>query len=118
LRTRVAAYRPIASETPGQTRIGASASAPSARMMSRLRYNRVDPRATPCARRLTMSTPRSVRCPTCSKPVAWVAESRWRPFCSERCKLIDLGAWANGSYRIPAVDNDDDVPDEDGDKTR
>lgn len=43
-----------------------------------------------------------IKCPTCGKPVRWVAEERWRPFCSERCRLIDLGAWADGSHAIPA----------------
>ena len=42
-----------------------------------------------------------VDCPTCGKAVAWRPESRWRPFCSERCKLIDLGEWLNESRRIP-----------------
>ncbi|HVE49901.1 MAG TPA: DNA gyrase inhibitor YacG [Casimicrobiaceae bacterium] len=55
-----------------------------------------------------MTPNRTVACPTCGKQVAWTPESTWRPFCSERCKLIDFGAWANESYRIPAVDNDDD----------
>jgi len=41
-----------------------------------------------------------VKCPTCSKPVVWDKTSRWRPFCSERCKLIDLGEWANESYAV------------------
>jgi endogenous inhibitor of DNA gyrase (YacG/DUF329 family) len=40
--------------------------------------------------------------------VDWTPGARWRPFCSERCKLIDFGAWANESYRIPAVERDDD----------
>jgi endogenous inhibitor of DNA gyrase (YacG/DUF329 family) len=40
--------------------------------------------------------------------VEWTATSKWRPFCSERCKLIDLGAWANESYRVPVVEKDDD----------
>lgn len=43
---------------------------------------------------------RSVSCPTCSKGVVWSAESLWRPFCSERCRLIDLGEWASESHRI------------------
>ncbi|MBW7861968.1 MAG: DNA gyrase inhibitor YacG [Rhodocyclaceae bacterium] len=47
---------------------------------------------------------RSVRCPGCGASVAWTKESRFRPFCSERCKQIDLGAWASGEYRVPAVD--------------
>ena len=55
-----------------------------------------------------MPEPRIVSCPTCGKPVPWKTESAWRPFCSERCKLIDFGAWANESYRIPAVENDDE----------
>jgi len=33
--------------------------------------------------------------------VEWAPTSRWRPFCSERCKLIDLGAWASGERVIP-----------------
>jgi endogenous inhibitor of DNA gyrase (YacG/DUF329 family) len=41
-----------------------------------------------------------VKCPTCEKPVTWNAESRWRPFCNDRCRLIDLGAWADESHRI------------------
>jgi hypothetical protein len=42
----------------------------------------------------------------------WGPQSPFRPFCSERCKLLDLGAWASESYRIPAVDppDDDDEP--------
>jgi endogenous inhibitor of DNA gyrase (YacG/DUF329 family) len=47
-----------------------------------------------------------VNCPVCDKKVAWVAENRYRPFCSERCKQIDLGAWANEEYRVPASDPD------------
>jgi len=45
--------------------------------------------------------PTTVNCPTCSKDVVWNDESKWRPFCSERCKLIDLGEWASESHRIP-----------------
>ena len=40
-------------------------------------------------------------CPTCNKPVEWSATSKWRPFCSERCRLIDLGAWVSGQRAIP-----------------
>lgn len=49
-----------------------------------------------------------VKCPTCGKPVEWSLEQRWRPFCSERCKLIDLGSWADESYRIG--DNEQKAP--------
>lgn len=40
-------------------------------------------------------------CPTCKKPKTWVPENSFRPFCSERCKLIDLGAWADEQHRVP-----------------
>lgn len=50
-----------------------------------------------------MTSPyRIVACPTCGKSVEWRTENRWRPFCSERCKLIDLGEWATERYRVPA----------------
>jgi len=51
--------------------------------------------------------PRLVPCPTCGKSVSWTSESAWRPFCSERCKLIDLGAWATERYRVPVVEDKD-----------
>jgi uncharacterized protein len=50
--------------------------------------------------------PRSVNCPTCAKPVVWEPASRWRPFCSERCKLIDIGAWASETYRVAGPELD------------
>ena len=61
------------------------------------------------------SQQRIVNCPQCGAPVAWTRESRYRPFCSERCKTIDLGAWASEKYRVPAVERDDDIMPEDGD---
>ncbi|SEG42127.1 hypothetical protein SAMN04487953_13113 [Billgrantia desiderata] len=51
--------------------------------------------------------PLTVACPQCRKKVAWSESNPYRPFCSERCKLIDLGAWADESHRIagePALD--------------
>ena len=51
---------------------------------------------------------RVVACPQCGKNVVWDASSPWRPFCSERCRLIDLGAWASESYRIPVSGNNKD----------
>jgi endogenous inhibitor of DNA gyrase (YacG/DUF329 family) len=48
-----------------------------------------------------MTQMRTVACPTCGAPVEWKKESRFRPFCSERCRLIDLGAWVAESYRVP-----------------
>ena len=50
-----------------------------------------------------MSRPqRAVACPACGKPAAYGPANPHRPFCSERCKMIDLGAWASESYRVPA----------------
>lgn len=43
---------------------------------------------------------RRVRCPTCRRPAA-LDGNPYRPFCSERCKLLDLAAWADERYRIP-----------------
>ncbi|EZH81616.1 DNA gyrase inhibitor YacG [Ectopseudomonas composti] len=51
----------------------------------------------------------TVQCPTCGAPVEWKAENTYRPFCCERCKLIDLGAWASGEHAIPGNDLEDDV---------
>jgi len=45
---------------------------------------------------------RTVNCPSCGAPVAWTAENRHRPFCSARCKGLDLGAWASDQYRVAA----------------
>jgi len=44
---------------------------------------------------------KAVSCPTCGKQVVWSDASRWRPFCSERCRLIDLGEWLEEEKRIP-----------------
>ncbi|WP_298443212.1 DNA gyrase inhibitor YacG [uncultured Ferrimonas sp.] len=42
----------------------------------------------------------TVKCPTCETDVVWQAQSTFRPFCSERCKLIDLGEWAEERHTI------------------
>ena len=41
-----------------------------------------------------------VKCPTCGRKVEWTEQQLWRPFCSERCRLIDLGKWAGEEHRI------------------
>lgn len=51
----------------------------------------------------------TVKCPNCSKQVAWQANNRFRPFCSKRCQLIDLGEWANEQRVIPGKTNDAEV---------
>jgi endogenous inhibitor of DNA gyrase (YacG/DUF329 family) len=53
-----------------------------------------------------MSTPaptrRIVTCPTCGGESVYSPDNPYRPFCSERCKNVDFGAWAAESYRVPA----------------
>ena len=57
--------------------------------------------------------PRLVACPQCGASAEWDPKNPWRPFCSERCKMIDLGAWATESYRIPVEDDDDKLEHDD-----
>lgn len=56
--------------------------------------------------------PRLVRCPGCGREAEYSTDNPWRPFCSERCKSGDFGAWANESYRVaaPPSDSDDSDP--------
>jgi len=54
-------------------------------------------------------SPTRVKCPTCKREIDWSA-SPFRPFCSERCRLIDLGAWLSEQRAIPG----DTTPDESG----
>jgi endogenous inhibitor of DNA gyrase (YacG/DUF329 family) len=66
-----------------------------------------------------------MQCPICKKPVEQPGRGRpgpedvsraYFPFCSERCKLIDLGRWLGGKYQIPVVERDEsDVNGGDGD---
>lgn len=50
-----------------------------------------------------------IRCPICKKDTVWKGNP-FRPFCSERCRLIDLGKWASEEYKIPG--EKEDIPDE------
>jgi len=43
----------------------------------------------------------TVKCPGCGNRLEWNPANPWRPFCSERCKLIDLGAWFKEEHAIP-----------------
>ena len=52
--------------------------------------------------------PRTVVCPTCGGHSVYAQENRYRPFCSERCKNVDLGAWASEGFRMPADTPPDD----------
>ena len=49
----------------------------------------------------TIPQAKQVACPTCKKLVTYDINNPFRPFCSQRCKMIDLGDWANENYRIP-----------------
>ncbi|MCP4125533.1 MAG: DNA gyrase inhibitor YacG [Gammaproteobacteria bacterium] len=49
----------------------------------------------------------TTNCPTCNSPVKWESNSIWRPFCSKRCKLIDLGDWLDENHRIPDTNRQD-----------
>lgn len=51
--------------------------------------------------------PEKLKCPICRKPTVW-NNNPHRPFCSERCRLIDLGAWVQERYRIPSEETDYD----------
>jgi endogenous inhibitor of DNA gyrase (YacG/DUF329 family) len=51
---------------------------------------------------------RIVTCPSCGGPSVYAPDNRFRPFCSERCKNADLGAWASESFRMPADAPPDD----------
>jgi endogenous inhibitor of DNA gyrase (YacG/DUF329 family) len=59
--------------------------------------------------------PAEIRCPTCRKETKW-ENNQYRPFCSERCRLIDLGAWIEERYRIPQQASDDLPGDDDEDE--
>ena len=49
-----------------------------------------------------------VNCPTCQQIVAWTEASRYRPFCSKKCQLIDFGDWATERNAIPAEEGPED----------
>jgi endogenous inhibitor of DNA gyrase (YacG/DUF329 family) len=51
-----------------------------------------------------------IACPICGTQIEWVATNAWRPFCSERCKLIDLGDWAAERHVIAGQHSAADVP--------
>jgi endogenous inhibitor of DNA gyrase (YacG/DUF329 family) len=53
------------------------------------------------ARPDTRAAGRTVACPGCGAPTLYGPANPFRPFCSERCRLIDLGEWAAESYRVP-----------------
>ena len=55
-----------------------------------------------------MTADRKVPCPSCTKPALYSPKNPWRPFCSERCRSVDLGTWASEQFRVPAESPPDD----------
>jgi uncharacterized protein len=67
---------------------------------------------------MTSTNQRQIKCPQCGLLTFYSPENIYRPFCSERCKLIDLGEWASGTYKVPLKQQDgyqdaEDVEDSD-----
>jgi len=61
----------------------------------------------------TRTHPVTVKCPNCGTLVEWSPEQPWRPFCSERCKLVDLGTWFDERNRIPGEPDSAPGPEQD-----
>ena len=53
-------------------------------------------------------TQREIKCPQCGHLTFYSRDNPFRPFCSERCRLIDLGEWASESYKVSHTNNDND----------
>ena len=58
---------------------------------------------------MTAKTIKNVNCPNCGRPVPWTEEQKYKPFCCERCKLIDLGEWAMEEKKIPGESVDPEI---------
>lgn len=50
-----------------------------------------------------------VKCPTCQQDVEWSSSSKYRPFCSKKCQLIDLGEWADEEKVISSPKSEADA---------
>jgi uncharacterized protein len=46
---------------------------------------------------------RTVKCPACGGPSRYAPDNPYRPFCCQRCKHVDLGAWASEEFRVPST---------------
>ncbi|WP_320823440.1 DNA gyrase inhibitor YacG [Reinekea sp.] len=55
----------------------------------------------------------TILCPTCQQKTRYDKTNAFRPFCTERCRLIDLGEWASGGHKIPSGLSEDDIFSED-----
>lgn len=56
-----------------------------------------------------MNKLKKINCPACGKAETWRQGNPFRPFCSERCKLIDLGAWASEDHKIPTDEHQGNI---------
>ena len=56
---------------------------------------------------------KQVACPRCGGLKPYTPENPWRPFCSERCKMIDLGKWASEGYRVAGEETPPDAKPDD-----
>jgi endogenous inhibitor of DNA gyrase (YacG/DUF329 family) len=56
-----------------------------------------------------MNATKRYECPTCKREISWNSDFPWRPFCSERCKMVDLGAWLANDRAI-AGEPADEIP--------
>jgi len=54
--------------------------------------------------------PLETACPTCGRIIVWGPDAPWRPFCSERCRLIDLGQWLAEEHRISEDEEESGTP--------
>lgn len=61
-----------------------------------------------------MKIPKKVACPRCGEPALFSPENPWRPFCSERCKMIDLGAWFAEKHVIPGEEIPSTIEEDEG----
>lgn len=61
-----------------------------------------------CRHKQHMATATSPQCSICKRPIEHPPENKWFPFCSNRCKVIDLSKWLSGDYKIPALDDEPD----------
>lgn len=64
---------------------------------------------------MTLTT-RKVKCPQCGLFTLYSTENKARPFCSDRCKLLDLGAWADEKFKVPTDEHADFVHPDQEDK--
>ncbi len=56
-----------------------------------------------------------VKCPHCGKAAQFTPENKYRPFCSQRCAVLDLGAWADEKYKVPDSAEESDSVNENSD---